>query len=67
LGINIYEFATKLLKGSSHVARVTYNILNKNSSPTTSAHKYSSIDLPTPRMLLTFSIKSPNLAIVAHV
>jgi hypothetical protein len=67
LGINFYEFATKLIKGSSHVARVTYNILNKNGSLITSAHEDFSINVATPRMLSTFSIKSPNLAIVAHV
>jgi hypothetical protein len=37
--------------------------MNKDNFPTTSPHDDFSIDAPTPNILLSSSIKSPNLAI----
>ncbi len=37
--------------------------MNKDNSPTTSSHDDFSIDAPTPNILLSSSIESPNLAI----
>jgi hypothetical protein len=42
-------------RGSSIVARTTNNLLNRDSSPTTRAHEDSSIEAPTPKMLLSSS------------
>jgi hypothetical protein len=42
-------------RGSSHVTRTTYNLLNKNSSPTTRALEDSSIEASTPKKLLSSS------------
>jgi hypothetical protein len=40
---------------------VTYNLLNKDNSPTTSACDDSFIDAPTLNILLSSSIESPNV------
>ncbi len=43
-------------RGSSHVIMNMGNIVNKNKSLITSAHEDSSIDVPTPNMLMSFSL-----------
>jgi hypothetical protein len=43
-------------KGSSHVTRTTDNLLNRDSSTTTRAREDSSIEAPTPNMLLSSSM-----------
>jgi hypothetical protein len=50
------------VKGLAHVVGVIDNILDKDSSPTTSAHKDSSINAFTPNISFSFFMKSPNLA-----
>ncbi len=50
------------IKGSTHVAKDTDNLLNKNNYTTTTTHDDFSIDVPTLNILLYSSIESPNPA-----
>lgn len=54
---NWFSWVHHQARGSTHLDKGTYNLQNKNNFLITTAHEDSSIDIPTPKMLVSsFSI-----------